>query len=78
MNENTTGIENRERLRQRAIHYINTDPPEEWLAGQTIGRILGYGTFGIVCEILDREGNETDEVVKIIDFWEYLMIYRLV
>ena len=77
MNENTTGIENRERLRQRAIHYINTDPPEEWLAGQTIGRILGYGTFGIVCEILDREGNETDEVVKIIDFWEYLMIYRL-
>ena len=77
MNENTTGLENRERLRQRAIHYINTDPPEEWLAGQTIGRIMGYGTFGIVCEILDREGNETDEVVKIIDFWEYLMIYRL-
>lgn len=76
MNENTTGVENRERLRQRAIHYINTDPPEEWLAGQTIGRIMGYGTFGIVCAILDREGNETDEVVKIIDFWEYLMIYR--
>lgn len=76
MNENTTGVENRKRLRQRAIHYINTDPPEEWLAGQTIGRIMGYGTFGIVCAILDRERNETDEVVKIIDFWEYLMIYR--
>lgn len=76
MNENTTRVENRERLRQRAIHYINDDPPEEWLAGQKIGRILGYGTFGIVCAILDREGKETDEVVKIINFWEYLMIYN--
>ena len=76
MNENMTGLENRERLRQLAINYIDTDPPEEWLAGQTIGRILGYGTFGIVCTILDRNGKETDEVIKIINFWEYLMIYK--
>lgn len=74
--KSTTGENHREKLRQLAKHYINTDPPEEWLAGQTIGRILGYGTFGVVCAILDRAGKETDEVIKIIDFWEYLMIYR--
>lgn len=74
--KSTMGENHREKLRQLAKHYINIDPPEEWLAGQTIGRILGYGTFGVVCAILDRAGKETDEVIKIIDFWEYLMIYR--